>query len=185
LDKHRSVGDYIQSLFGYNHGTAMEIVNYTALGASDDYYYENYGSMAFTFEGQYRTEKTKIQKHVTMWNKLLSDVADKDGVVEDSGTPQASNRLFVMLQSYNGNSNQAMIYASAGQLASSVEYCLGNRTTCALSSSSRVRLNVFSSVGDRKVFKTQSAMNISNNLEMTFFSGATPQAQTSIRIVAK
>lgn len=74
LARHRAVAKDVQSIFGYPAGTAMQIVNYTALGASDDYHFETYRSLAFTFEGEQRKEASNLEKHVVMWDGLFRRV---------------------------------------------------------------------------------------------------------------
>ncbi len=74
IEKHLEVAKEVKTLFGYQAGTAMEMVNYTALGTSDDYHYETFKSLSFTFEGAYQTEASKLDTHVTMWDGLFRRV---------------------------------------------------------------------------------------------------------------
>jgi hypothetical protein len=76
IEKHLEVAREVKSLFGYRAGTAMEMVNYTALGTSDDYHYETYKSLSFTFEGAYKTEASKLDTHVVMWDGFFRRVVE-------------------------------------------------------------------------------------------------------------
>ena len=74
LKRHKDVAKDVESIFGYPAGTAMQMVNYTALGASDDFHFENYRSLSFTFEGVEKREAANLEKHVVMWDGLFRRV---------------------------------------------------------------------------------------------------------------
>ena len=76
LERHQNVGEIMQSLFGYPYGTVNDILGYSAVGGSDDYYLETYGRRAFSFEGSRSAEDKKLQMHVTMWNRILEQLLE-------------------------------------------------------------------------------------------------------------
>lgn len=69
----KNFGSIIKSAFGPNFkvGTTPDVLGYSAIGSTKDYYYENYRSMSFTFEGEVNIEKNKFQQHVQMWRSLI------------------------------------------------------------------------------------------------------------------
>ncbi|MBF0442400.1 MAG: succinylglutamate desuccinylase/aspartoacylase family protein [Oligoflexales bacterium] len=72
------MGGYFKSVFqGYKYGTPNELVRYKANGSIMDYLYENYGTLAFSFEGVYSYEDKNFLKHAEFWDgifqKVLSD----------------------------------------------------------------------------------------------------------------
>ncbi|MBL7556640.1 MAG: succinylglutamate desuccinylase/aspartoacylase family protein [Bdellovibrionaceae bacterium] len=73
LALYKNYGTIMTNIFGadFRVGTTPVVLGYSAIGTSKDYYYENYGSMSFTFEGEYRTEKNKFPQHVQMWRSLI------------------------------------------------------------------------------------------------------------------
>jgi hypothetical protein len=56
----------------YEYGTTGEILGYRPLGTSKDYYYFEYGTVSFTFEGQYRTEAENFPQHVKWWDQVFA-----------------------------------------------------------------------------------------------------------------
>jgi succinylglutamate desuccinylase len=73
LALYKAYGKIIQNNFGadFRVGKTPDVLGYSAIGTSKDYYYENYGSMSFTFEGEYGIEKNKFAQHVQMWKNLI------------------------------------------------------------------------------------------------------------------
>lgn len=73
LALYKNYGKIIQNVFGadFRVGKTPDVLGYSAVGTSKDYYYENFGSMSFTFEGEYSVEKNKLQQHIQMWRNLI------------------------------------------------------------------------------------------------------------------
>ena len=71
LKAHQSIGDLSESLLGAEHGTTGEILGYYPMGTTKDYYYAEYGALAFTFEGRYKEENKLLAKHVKWWTSML------------------------------------------------------------------------------------------------------------------
>lgn len=69
----KNYGKIMQNIFGadFRVGKTPDVLGYSAVGTSKDYYYENFGSMSFTFEGEYKTEKSKFPQHIQMWRNLI------------------------------------------------------------------------------------------------------------------
>lgn len=51
----------------YRLGKTPHLLGYSAMGTSKDYYYAQYGTLAFTFEGVYRKENQNLDQHIAMW----------------------------------------------------------------------------------------------------------------------
>ncbi len=68
-----NLGTVIKGVFGadFQVGTTPVILGYSAVGTSKDYYYENYHSLSFTYEGEESVEKNKLAQHVQMWRGLI------------------------------------------------------------------------------------------------------------------
>lgn len=66
-------GKIMKGAFGANFpvGTTPDVLGYSAVGTSKDYYYETYGSMSFTYEGEEDIEKNKMNQHIQMWRGLI------------------------------------------------------------------------------------------------------------------
>lgn len=69
----KNYGKILQGIFGadFRVGTTPDVLGYSAIGTSKDYYYENYGSMSFTYEGEEDIEKNKMNQHIQMWRSLI------------------------------------------------------------------------------------------------------------------
>lgn len=53
-------------------GTVHEVLDYPLTnGGSDDYYLENYGRRAYSYEGRYGREAANFNGHLRWWNELL------------------------------------------------------------------------------------------------------------------
>lgn len=66
-------GKILQGVFGKDFlvGTTPDKLGYSAIGTSKDYYYETYGSMSFTYEGEELLERNKFPQHIQMWRGLI------------------------------------------------------------------------------------------------------------------
>ena len=73
LARFKTAGDIIKGAFGQNFpvGRTPIILGYSAIGTSKDYYYENFGAISFTYEGQYQNERNKFAQHTQMWKGLI------------------------------------------------------------------------------------------------------------------
>jgi len=79
---HEKVGLLLQSIFGrsYIFGTAPDLLGYSALGTTKDYYFETYDSLAFTFEGVYKKENERFDYHRQFWDRVFTDAAQGGGI---------------------------------------------------------------------------------------------------------
>lgn len=73
LALYKNYGSIMKNAFGANFrvGTTPDVLGYNAVGTSKDYYYETFGSISFTFEGEETVEKNKLAQHVQMWRSLI------------------------------------------------------------------------------------------------------------------
>lgn len=71
LQRHRDFGEMVTDIFSYPYGTVNDILGYSAVGGSDDYYLETYGQRAFSFEGQNGREAGRLADHVRLWERFL------------------------------------------------------------------------------------------------------------------
>ncbi len=69
-----AVGDIVKSLFNYKYGVTPNLLGYSAIGTSKDYYYENFGAVGLTFEGKEKVEDQKFDKHTAMWELLFDEI---------------------------------------------------------------------------------------------------------------
>ncbi|MBL7545218.1 MAG: succinylglutamate desuccinylase/aspartoacylase family protein [Bdellovibrionaceae bacterium] len=69
----KNYGTIMKNVFGakFPVGTTPDILGYNAVGTSKDYYYENFNSFSFTYEGEEDIEKNKFPQHVQMWRALI------------------------------------------------------------------------------------------------------------------
>ena len=58
----------------YRFGATGAVLGYRARGTSKDYYYATYHALAFTFEGDYGTERSKFHRHTTWWDHVLAQL---------------------------------------------------------------------------------------------------------------
>ncbi len=72
LERHREVGEFVSDIFNYRYGTVSDILGYSAVGGSDDYYLETYGRRAFSFEGSRGIEEQRLKEHVSLWNRIFN-----------------------------------------------------------------------------------------------------------------
>ena len=74
--RHEAIGVLMKKDIGeeYNVGTTPNILGYSAIGTTKDYYYERYNAAAFTFEGAYKVEQKNFEKHVKFWDEVLQNL---------------------------------------------------------------------------------------------------------------
>lgn len=154
--EHKRLAKMILSNFsGYKAGRAQEIVNYVAIGASDDFFYESMGASAFTFEGAYGVENRNFDKHTRMWDRLL---ADKAGSAAVPATPAA---LAISGEDAQG---QLQTWVGTSKNTTSLILCEGEAVAC-LGSSAKIVTSYGNpqTIGDRLIFKSNSAVNVSED----------------------
>ena len=72
LARHQEFGEWVKDIFDYPYGTVSDILGYSAVGGSDDYYLETYGRRAFSFEGQRSVEARRLGDHVQLWERFFA-----------------------------------------------------------------------------------------------------------------
>jgi hypothetical protein len=153
LSEHKRLAKMILGNFnGYRAGRAQDIVNYVAIGASDDFFYESMGASAFTFEGAYGVEHKNFDKHTRMWDQLL---ADKAGTTETIATPAA---LAISDEDQQG---QISTWIGIGKNTASLSLCEGDAVSC-LGSNPKIvtKYSDPKKMGDRYIFKSSTAMSV-------------------------
>ena len=178
--KHLRYGKIILDQFPkYGIGRAIDIVNYTALGASDDHWHEAYNATAFTFEGAQYQEKKNFNLHTKMWDNLLAaQAAETEGQI---GTDVADTRpkLSVLESLASG-----VVVASSGPIGTkTIAICKGNVPSCGLSQSLVSFAAAYQS-GDRQIFKARGPISVQTNEVFTiqaFDSASSPTGRSTIR----
>ncbi len=80
IGRFEGVNDIFQGYFkGAKFGTPYQTVRYTAKGSLMDYFYEEQGALAFSFEGVYKQEHLNFDRHAEFWDKILT-ITGKDQV---------------------------------------------------------------------------------------------------------
>jgi hypothetical protein len=184
LERHRQVGRKVQSLFGYASGTVREIVGYTAVGGSDDYYFETYGRRAFSFEGAEGVEAQKLPKHVQLWQGIFELVlADRDGADaagdDAGGEATPSDDLFLAVAD-GAAADAPKLFAAAPDTVDAVTLCLGERGGC-LARAAKVRTKRVRSSGGRAYFEALTTPKLGAEGLVTIFAtkgAAKPDAAT-------
>ncbi|MCX6119959.1 MAG: M14 family metallopeptidase [Proteobacteria bacterium] len=124
--EHLRIAGIIQNEFPtYKAGRAFDIVNYIAVGAADDFYHETFGATSITFEGAEGVENRNFEKHTTMWDRLLNDIAKDDQPNKIENTDQN-----VYLNIVDSNNNEVTLEASAKQNSQTMRLCQGNIAKC-------------------------------------------------------
>jgi hypothetical protein len=171
LAEHKRLANKMLGRFGnYPSGQAYQIVGYTAVGASDDWFHETFGATSFTFEGAQGRENRNFQKHTDMWDELLADKAGPAGtggvVVPVTGVDQS---LFLAVAADLGGGQLRL--AVAGQGAQSIGLCRGAADACRAGSSAVVvRFVQGRPVGDRVVFSDGAAVTVAAGETWTLLS---------------
>ena len=154
--EHLRLAKKIQEQFPtYRAGRAYEIVNYTAVGAADDFYHETFGSTSFTFEGAVNVENRNFDKHTRMWDELLSDQAAK--MSTSPVTPQADQRPTIAVMA--SDASGLTLAAAAGVGTASMTLCKGNASACSSGLSVALTFGSAQQVGQRLIFKTSQTVN--------------------------
>lgn len=76
LNRFLKAAAIIKQTFGANFpvGRTPDILGYSAIGTTKDYYYENYGTVSFTYEGKEEIEKNRFPEHTQMWRGLIQGI---------------------------------------------------------------------------------------------------------------
>lgn len=74
LARHQAFGEMVKDILGYPYGTVNDILGYSAVGGSDDYYLETYGRRAFSLEGQRTEEAKRLAEHVKLWERFFAEL---------------------------------------------------------------------------------------------------------------
>lgn len=79
LARFQAAGKVIKAAFGsqFPVGRTPDILGYDAIGTSKDFYYESFGALSFTYEGEYAKEKNKFPLHTQMWKGLIQGVTNR------------------------------------------------------------------------------------------------------------
>lgn len=77
-DRHRAVGELVTKYLKVDYGTTGQILGYSPVGTTKDFYFDRYGAAAFTFEGRYQKEKDYLADHVTWWEKMTALVRGEE-----------------------------------------------------------------------------------------------------------
>ncbi len=76
LMRHNQLGELMKDEIDnrYVYGSTGEILWYTAAGTSKDYYYDRYKALSVTFEGEFKKEHLKYEKHQKWWLRILKNL---------------------------------------------------------------------------------------------------------------
>jgi Zinc carboxypeptidase len=184
LKEHLRVADRVKRIQRYVAGTPPEIVKYTAVGASDDFYHERYGALAFTLEGVENSEYRRMNEHLQFFDETFADLA---GSVP--ATPPVVGGSDAFLRIVREDQPGQLLVAVAGvQTAVAAELCYGTLQQCQSTVSSRVPLVFQSDAGGRRFFAASSAITVTDKAIVTVFvkdaAGAVLAAR-AVRFVAK
>jgi hypothetical protein len=77
---YQEVGDKMKSIFGSHYwvGNTEQVLTQPRTGTSKDFFYENFQSLSFTFEGKKYKENENFQKHVEFWENIFEWVVKID-----------------------------------------------------------------------------------------------------------
>ncbi len=158
--EHKRLAKMILGNFpSYKAGRAIEIVNYVAVGASDDFFYESMGASAFTFEGAYGVEHRNFDKHTRMWDQLLADKAESVTITTAPAT------LAIASENAQG---QISTWVGTSKNTSSLSLCAGDAVTC-LGSNAKIVTTYKDpqTIGERFIYKANAAMTVTNGAVYT------------------
>ncbi|MEZ4749724.1 MAG: M14 family metallopeptidase [Bdellovibrionota bacterium] len=71
LSHHRAIGNMARKDLGVTVGATGQVLGYTPTGTSKDYYFASYGALAFTYEGRFKTEESRLASHLSWWQSIL------------------------------------------------------------------------------------------------------------------
>ncbi len=148
----------------YKVGQLYDVLNYTASGASMDYFYDTYGSTALVLEGAKGTETQKFNNHTAMWDEALGVIADEmpstGGGGTGGGTSGNDNPLFMALSRDYG-SGKLMAKVSASR-ATTMALCAGVKDVCLDASKAPIAVSYATktTVGDREIFTSDQSFSV-------------------------
>ena len=65
-DQFKKIGALANHQLEVPYGTTPDLLGYSAVGTTKDYYYEKYHSLSFTYEGRYKKENEYFKEHVAL-----------------------------------------------------------------------------------------------------------------------
>jgi len=76
LVRHNQLGELMKDEIDnrYVYGSTGDILWYTAAGTSKDYYYDKFKALSVTFEGEFKKENLKYDKHQKWWLRILKNL---------------------------------------------------------------------------------------------------------------
>lgn len=70
--KYEAVETLAKKILEVEVGTTPSVLGYRPIGASKDYYFNEYRSLAFSYEGRYAHENSLLDRHVRFWEAVAS-----------------------------------------------------------------------------------------------------------------
>jgi hypothetical protein len=76
LETHQTLAKRLIQIFGsrYLYGSTYDVLGYLGKGTSKDYYYDHFGAISFTYEGEFEKEKDKLNLHLKLWDDIFQTV---------------------------------------------------------------------------------------------------------------
>lgn len=158
---HLRVGDFILKQFpSYKIGGTYELLRYTAVGNSKDFYHETFGATAYTFEGVRSREKDKFAEHTRMWSEILADQASRsDGFIQPDQSDKQP-KAAILRSSATG----ILLAVSGSGGTSTVTICPGKVAMCP-SSQSLINFPLSHVKGERIIFQAAGEIRVDSGLE--------------------
>lgn len=69
--EHRAIAELAGRYLSLEIGSTGNVLGYSPLGTTKDYFFSRYGATAFTYEGRPRTEAAFLDRHVAWWEAML------------------------------------------------------------------------------------------------------------------
>lgn len=163
----RLAGMILEDFPGYSSGRAINVVGYTALGASDDFFHEAFGATSFTFEGAEGQENRNFDRHTAMLDRVLGDQA----VALDDPLTQGSLANPLRLAVVDEPSAGRLVLAASSARATSISLCRGAAAACRGSSpETLVTFSGGKKVGDRFIYSKDQPVSIASGDQLTLFT---------------
>lgn len=79
LSDHNHIAKLMTETIGsdYRFGSTGQVLGYNPRGTSKDYYFARFGALAFTFEGNWRTENENFDKHTLWWDHIFAWIVSR------------------------------------------------------------------------------------------------------------
>jgi predicted deacylase len=71
MEQFKKLGEIANKQLNVPFGTTPDLLGYSAVGTTKDYYYEKYHSLSFTYEGRYKKESELLAEHVSWWEEMI------------------------------------------------------------------------------------------------------------------